>query len=430
MLQFLFKKLNTKQVFIQKRSYHNKRSISRTFFDNLGHKLGLRRFQDWYNIKQSTILEYGGYTVMSYFEDSPAKALTSVYPEFPWLTWKFSNVPRGYWKDKSNHRLFFDWLGEVLHYQNHDDWYNISQADIYRHGGRGLLAYYEESPAKALTMVYPDVPWLMWKFTSVPRGFWKDVSNQRKFFDWIRSHHSFSSLDDWYHKPKALVHTNGGGGLLETYYNDSLVNALLTIYPEHQWKPWRFGVTPKGTWEKRDNLINFMNELATKLGISSLDDWYRVSWDQLEKFGALPFVTSHGGLKGTLSYIYPNYPWDFTRFDIKHKKSAQKLLCNIVKEIFPTYTVIEEYTHPSMYFQESGRSMQFDVYILELNIAIEYQGKQHYHDINIFGPTSTYKARDTYKKIYCSREGITLVQIPFWWAYDKNTIATALNIKV
>ena len=30
------------------------------------------------------------------------KALTTLYPEFPWKAWKFNRVPKGYWSDADN----------------------------------------------------------------------------------------------------------------------------------------------------------------------------------------------------------------------------------------------------------------------------------------------------------------------------------------
>jgi hypothetical protein len=69
-----------------------------------------------------------------------------------------------HWQVIEHRREFFDWMAgiyitlsidmnrlndsESLSMGNQDDWYGISQADIIKYGGKGLLNYYEGSPSK------------------------------------------------------------------------------------------------------------------------------------------------------------------------------------------------------------------------------------------------------------------------------------------
>jgi len=39
----------------------------------------------------------------------------------------------------------------------------------------------------------------------------------------------------------------------------------------------------------------------------------------------------------------------------------------------------------------------------------------------------TYKQRDEEKQTFCKKEGITLIQIPFWWDHDKESIVATLQ---
>jgi len=77
--------------------------------------------------------------VLSYYQGSPMYALLSVYPEFDWIIWKFNRVPMGFWKDKTNHKKFFDWLGKQLEFKSLEHWYNITKLDINKHGGSDFL---------------------------------------------------------------------------------------------------------------------------------------------------------------------------------------------------------------------------------------------------------------------------------------------------
>lgn len=74
------------------------------------------------------------------------------------------------------------------------------------------------------------------------------------------------------------------------------------------------------------------------------------------------------------------------------------------------------------------KELPFDFYIPSLNIAIEYDGEDHYMIILRGGKNDTYerafnrfvstKVRDTIKTIYCKENNIKLIRIPYW-DFDK-----------
>lgn len=65
---------------------------------------------------------------------------------------------------------------------------------------------------------------------------------------------------------------------------------------------------------------------------------------------------------------------------------------------------------------KNQRLLPFDFYIPTLNIAIEYDGKQHFEPITYFGGYSGLESRkinDNIKTSYCLDNNITLIRIPF-----------------
>eukprot|EP00028_Trichosphaerium_sp_Am-I-7-wt_P000504 CAMPEP_0168535040 /NCGR_PEP_ID=MMETSP0405-20121227/18388_1 /TAXON_ID=498012 /ORGANISM="Trichosphaerium sp, Strain Am-I-7 wt" /LENGTH=141 /DNA_ID=CAMNT_0008562121 /DNA_START=94 /DNA_END=519 /DNA_ORIENTATION=- len=98
-----------------------------------------------------------------------------------------------------------------------------------------------------------------------------------------------------------------------------------------------------------------------------------------------------------------------------------------MKEIFPKYDVIEEhFIGASM--QTSTGQISLDVYVPQLQLAVEYQGTQHYTDIpGRFGITILQGARDMEKKTLCKSYGITIVNIPYWWKGDKESVMATIN---
>lgn len=65
---------------------------------------------------------------------------------------------------------------------------------------------------------------------------------------------------------------------------------------------------------------------------------------------------------------------------------------------------------------ESGNLLKFDFYLPDYNILIEYQGKQHYQNIEYFGGQAGFEKRkfnDNQKVEYCKNNNLKLLLIPY-----------------
>lgn len=68
---------------------------------------------------------------------------------------------------------------------------------------------------------------------------------------------------------------------------------------------------------------------------------------------------------------------------------------------------------------------RFDFFLPDFNIAIEYQGEQHYKETNWFhDELSATQKRDEVKRNYCIENNIELLEIPYW---DYNKISQILT---
>ena len=73
---------------------------------------------------------------------------------------------------------------------------------------------------------------------------------------------------------------------------------------------------------------------------------------------------------------------------------------------------------PQFKFEDckNERCLPFDFYLLEHNVCIEYQGKQHYQVVDYFGGEKGFEERqrnDAIKKKYCIDNGIQLLEIQY-----------------
>ena len=58
--------------------------------------------------------------------NSLIKVLSSVYPEYTWLPWKFTLAPKHFWSEPKNQRWFLEWAGKELKINEMSDWYKVS----------------------------------------------------------------------------------------------------------------------------------------------------------------------------------------------------------------------------------------------------------------------------------------------------------------
>lgn len=106
-----------------------------------------------------------------------------------------------------------------------------------------------------------------------------------------------------------------------------------------------------------------------------------------------------------IEYSKPEYRW-----------KTEEYVYKIIKKHYKDHGVI--YQHRPFFLHSSiGGQMSYDIFISGLNIAIEYQGKQHFEPIDYFGGEEAFKRvqlRDAEKRKLSSENGIKLVYINYW----------------
>jgi hypothetical protein len=98
-----------------------------------------------------------------------------------------------------------------------DQWNNVTTTQFKQVGGGSFLSYFGGSLANILREVYPKEPWL----PVHGHGYWKDVQNQRNFFENVREQLGLS-IDDLYTTPKDTLMKAGAASFIVKYYNGNL----------------------------------------------------------------------------------------------------------------------------------------------------------------------------------------------------------------
>src|SRR4051812_45596482 len=94
-------------------------------------------------------------------------------------------------------------------------------------------------------------------------------------------------------------------------YNGSLIKALLTIYPEIQWKPWKFSTVSKGFWSNVDNRKAYFESIASELNLKGKDEWNAISNQDIVIRGGGTLLLRYGSLLNALQATFPERNWNF-----------------------------------------------------------------------------------------------------------------------
>ena len=118
------------------------------------------------------------------------------------------------------------------------------------------------------------------------------------------------------------------------------------------------------------------------------------------------------------SYIRPTNKW-----------ITEELVYKLTKKLFKQYNVI--YQHRPFYLKSSnGGQMSYDVYISGINVAIEYQGKQHFQPVEFFGGEEGFKSlkrRDAEKMDLSKKHGVKLVYINYWEEVNEKLVRSRIE---
>lgn len=71
--------------------------------------------------------------------------------------------------------------------------------------------------------------------------------------------------------------------------------------------------------------------------------------------------------------------------------------------------------------------MEFDLYFDDIQLAIEYQGLQHYYDTFIYGDNQKVTSRDEQKAFICGMRMLTLIEVPWWWSESVDELNTTIS---
>eukprot|EP01118_Nematostelium_gracile_P014723 TRINITY_DN5803_c0_g1_i1.p1 TRINITY_DN5803_c0_g1~~TRINITY_DN5803_c0_g1_i1.p1 ORF type:complete len:422 (-),score=70.29 TRINITY_DN5803_c0_g1_i1:16-1281(-) len=413
MAAFQFTLFRNKAVLLK-----NGKEQDRIWLDAIGEHLRIKDPSDWYGVSPGDIKKAGGSILLSKYQNSIYWVLKSLYGEHEWHFDKFiSRVPNGYWDRMENKKDFLISLEKRLGFSCKEDWYNVKPKDIENCGGTTLYFYHNKNLFHLFESVFPEHQWEYSRFFPVDKITLDRIGQQLKI----------DKMEDWYDVNMGDLHRHGGSPLLHKH-DRSMFVMLKNLYPNYQWRRWRFKPLSNYCWTFLDTLEgkkDFVEYLSERFQISRTDDWYRISLEQM--FSIIPkTVLEKYSLFSLLEAVFPDYPWEQEKFNRKQMKASQRNLAKLVQQLFPSSEIKENFWDPSI-CTKTGRTLELDIFLPKEKLALEYQGEGHFHEIYADGDSSRKKTNDNRKRLSCQQVGITLVQVPYWWDQTLTTLSETIR---
>lgn len=279
----------------------------RRYLDWLGQRQGYERPEDWYQLTNRILNENQGHGLLL-FHGSNIRVVKAYMPDYPFKEWLFSRAPVGFWDDPVNQRRYLEWLGEELGFEDQEDWYRFDARSLTRNHGDKLIGLYDGSPSAVLRAVFPEYDWKEWLFATLPNQFWADPDNVMAYMEWLGEQLDFKEPEDWYQVTTWDFQVRRGASLLGKF-GGSPSQLVKFFFQDREYWEWLMPRTPRGFWQSRENCGRYLEWLGERLGVVELEDWYRVTADDVEANHGGTILSVHGGLTGLLRYWRPDYDW-------------------------------------------------------------------------------------------------------------------------
>ena len=155
----------------------------------------------------------------------------------------------------------------------------------------------------------------VWLDGPVPAGFWQSPDNQRTYLLWLGQKLGYRRLDDYYRIQTNDFKTNRGSGALVYCWGSSSVTAVISTFPDHDWKEWLFVTCPRSFWANRSNHQRYMKWLGEQSGINEPDGWYRITNRDFREHKGCAFLLHYDStISAAVKAYLPRRTWNEWQF--------------------------------------------------------------------------------------------------------------------
>ena len=376
------------------------------------------------------------------FGGSLIRAAKFLYPKHKYIEIEFATTPNHVIRNDEQVRLYLLKFGKERGWTKPEHWYKLTSTSFDGTAGRGLFAErFKDSPFCVCRWLFPEYEWKFWKMSGqAPKSIWKSPLEQRAFLDYVMEEEGMGSpLDflkiarkdeDGESEPlEDFLAKYGGGSFSQLSGFTHLYDAFLVNFPEYEWGPWMFGNTRK-FWDYYGNRRWFFEWLCSTIpiDIENQEELYTLTVNDIRNHGGRGLQNLMGGIEKAIIDAFQEFEWDTGRLrkagtsGMFGRKQNQKRLEILVRRLFPHREIQPDYKqqqlrgdpeftedrYPLIVNPDTGYELELDVFVPDLRLAYEYQGKGTHESDEV-------KKRDAEKRKQCEGLGITLIVVPAEW---------------
>jgi len=213
-------------------------SNRRAFFEEYAKRSGFDPLvpDNWYSVKLETISALpNGTSVLYFYGGSLVKALVNLFPELEWDEIRFESLPKHYWTDFKNRRLFFEKLAKSCGFEPlvAGNWYKIPKELIAAEKGGGtLIVLYNGSIYRALRHLFPEMKLEEEKFSR--KQMTSKGTVQRQLLEKVAHSMGFDPLipQNWYSAKSSTVVTKKDARNLLRHHHRDYRKAVATLFTD------------------------------------------------------------------------------------------------------------------------------------------------------------------------------------------------------
>lgn len=182
------------------------------------------------------------------------------------LSGELKRFPPYFWQEISEQEIrnilhyFFE---EILQYTDVELKKNLRSELFYKYKLRNLLnKTFNANPFSALNFTYPD-KYKAWEFTQVPNGFWTEET-VKEALHWLMQRLNWDEDKLVKKLSVKVLSDNCLGGLLNSYFEGNVYNAINFMYPS-KYKVWEIKKVSKSYWTeetKKEALLWFKSAIG------------------------------------------------------------------------------------------------------------------------------------------------------------------------
>ncbi|KYQ99801.1 hypothetical protein DLAC_03749 [Tieghemostelium lacteum] len=137
----------------------------------------------------------------------------------------------------------------------------------------------------------------------------KSDDNYDQYYKYLAHKLKIKMPSDWYKVKRKDFISHYGQKVLDEYGGDH-IRAIVSHFPQENWKLWKFPTVQKSFWFNRDNQHQYIEWLVKVLKKGEeKEEWHYLSQRNFrENYGSY-FLDTYGGVYEALSALYPQYPW-------------------------------------------------------------------------------------------------------------------------